>query len=84
MDLKEIGQRAKDASYILGTMDSQRKNEGLRAAASELSGRREEILRANEEDLRLARERAWPRGFWTGCCSPRSASKGSSRAWPRS
>ena len=55
MDLKEIGQRAKDASYILGTMDSQRKNEGLRAAASELSGRREEILRANEEDLRLAR-----------------------------
>ena len=23
MDLKEIGQRAKDASYILGTMDSQ-------------------------------------------------------------
>lgn len=33
MDLKEIGQRAKDASYILGTMDSQRKNEGLRAAA---------------------------------------------------
>lgn len=63
MDLKEIGQRAKDASYILGTMDSQRKNEGLRAAASELSGRREEILRANEEDLRLAGKRAWPRGF---------------------
>lgn len=30
MDLKEIGQRAKNASYILGTMDSQRKNEGLR------------------------------------------------------
>ena len=63
MDLKEIGQRAKDASYILGTMDSQRKNEGLRAAASELSGRREEILRANEEDLRLARENGMAQGL---------------------
>ena len=63
MDLKEIGQRAKDASYILGTMDSQRKNEGLRAAASELSGRREEILRANEEDLRLAREKGMAQGL---------------------
>ena len=63
MDLKEIGQRAKDASYILGTMDSQRKNEGLRAAASELSGRREEILRANEEDLCLAREKGMAQGL---------------------
>lgn len=63
MDLKEIGQRAKNASYILGTMDSQRKNEGLRAAASELSGRREEILRANEEDLRLAREKGMAQGL---------------------
>ncbi|MEE0220465.1 MAG: glutamate-5-semialdehyde dehydrogenase [Lachnospiraceae bacterium] len=63
MDLKEIGQRAKDASYILGTMDSKRKNEGLRAAASELSGRREEILRANEEDLRLAREKGMAQGL---------------------
>ena len=63
MDLKEIGQRAKNASYILGTMDSKRKNEGLRAAASELSGRREEILRANEEDLRLAREKGMAQGL---------------------
>ena len=64
MDLKEIGQRAKDASYILGTMDSHRKNEGLRAAASELSGRREEILRAGslsrEEQERVSLCRTVP------------------------
>ena len=47
----------------MGLMDSQRKNEGLRAAASELSGRREEILRANEEDLCLAREKGMAQGL---------------------
>ena len=42
MDLKEIGQRAKDASYILGTMDSQRKNEasGRRPQSFQDAGRR--------------------------------------------
>lgn len=63
MDLKEIGQRAKDASYILGVMDSRTKTEGIRRAAKEITDRQEEILRANDTDIRLAREKGMARGL---------------------
>ena len=63
MDLKEIGQRAKDASYILGVMDSRTKMEGIRRAAKEITDRQEEILRANDTDIRLAREKGMAQGL---------------------
>lgn len=63
MDLKEIGQRAKDASYILGVMDSRTKTEGIRRAAKEITDRQEEILRANDTDIRLAREKGMAQGL---------------------
>ena len=63
MDLKEIGQRAKDASYILGVMDSRTKTEGIRRAAKEITDRQEEILRANDADIRLAREKGMAQGL---------------------
>ncbi len=52
--LTEIGARAKTASRILGTMETVRKNQALLAAAELLVKRQNELLYANDEDLRNA------------------------------
>lgn len=57
MELKEMGKRAKEASYFLGSMETDLKNQGLLAAAEEILKRREDILKANAEDVVLAKEK---------------------------
>lgn len=62
MMLREIGQRAKDASFLLGKMGSDEKNQGLLAAAQAILDGQEEILEANGRDI----ERAEARGMAPG------------------
>ena len=57
MELKEMGKRAKEASYFLGSMETDLKNQGLLAAAEEILKHREDILKANEADVILAKEK---------------------------
>lgn len=57
MELKEMGKRAKEASYFLGSMETDLKNQGLLAAAEEILKHREDILKANAEDVVLAKEK---------------------------
>ena len=57
MELKEIGKRANEASYFLGSMETDLKNQGLLAAAEEILKHREDILKANEADVILAKEK---------------------------
>ena len=63
MLLKEMGQRAKEASYFLGSMGMELKNQGLAAAADELIRRQEEILKANEADIVRAKEKGMAPGL---------------------
>ena len=63
MLLKEMGQRAKEASYFLGSMGMELKNQGLAAAADELIRRQEEILKANEADIARAKEKGMDPGL---------------------
>ena len=57
MELKEMGKRAKEASYFLGSMETDLKNQGLLAATEEILKHREDILKANEADVILAKEK---------------------------
>lgn len=52
--LTEIGARAKTASRILGTMDAVKKNQALLATAELLIKKQDELLYANDEDIRNA------------------------------
>ena len=63
MLLKEMGQRAKEASYFLGSMGMELKNQGLAAAADELIRRQKEILKANEADIARAKEKGMAPGL---------------------
>lgn len=53
--LNEIGKRAKSASFSLGKLSNQKKNEALLAIAKALIANQEAILRANEEDVKNAK-----------------------------
>ena len=63
MELIEIGRRAKEASFLLGKMGSQEKNEGLLAAADAILAGQEEILKANEIDILHAKEKGMAEGL---------------------
>ena len=52
MEIRELAAKVKQASIQLAAMDGAQKNEALRCIAEALDGRRQEIIRANEEDLR--------------------------------
>lgn len=54
MDLKPIGEAARKAALSLNKAKTDDKNAALLAAAGALLDSREEILRANEEDIRAA------------------------------
>ena len=54
--METIGRQAKKASRSLARVETQEKNRLLRALGENLVGRQEEILRANEEDLRRGKE----------------------------
>ncbi|MEG0688759.1 MAG: glutamate-5-semialdehyde dehydrogenase [Hungatella sp.] len=54
MTLTEMGFHAKEVSTLLNTLGSLQKNQGLRAAAKSLLDGREEILAANQTDVKKA------------------------------
>ena len=51
MTLIETGKRAKETAGVLGILGSDKKNEGLRAAAAALLEGEEDILTANQDDV---------------------------------
>lgn len=56
MTILEIGKEAKKAARELARLNTKEKNELLRTLAQELKKREEEIILANEEDLRRGKE----------------------------
>ena len=63
MNLQEIGQRAKDASHLLGKLGSEEKNRGLLAAGEAILTGQQEIIEANGRDLARAREKGMAEGL---------------------
>ncbi len=62
-DLEKIGALAKTAAADLNKLDTAEKNEGLKTAAGALREHETEILAANEEDVRAARENGMSEGL---------------------
>ena len=60
MDLKEIGLKAKEASRGVATLGTSKKNEVLTACAEALIENSKEIIKANEKDLEIGREKDMP------------------------
>ena len=63
MELRVIGQKAKDASFLLGKMGSAEKNKGLLAAADEILNQQEKILAANAKDIEAAKAKGMAPGL---------------------
>ena len=63
MEMEELGRRGKEASRIIGKAGTAEKNRCLEVIASVLWERREEILRANDEDVKAGRENGLTEGF---------------------
>ena len=63
MELREIGQKAKDASFLLGKMGSAEKNRGLLAAAQEIINQQDRILAANAKDIEAAKAKGMAQGL---------------------
>ena len=63
MMLQELGERAKKAAAVLGTLGCEEKNRGLRMAADSLIRRENAILAANEIDMEKARLRGMSQGL---------------------
>ena len=63
MELRVIGQRAKDASFLLGKMGSAVKNRGLLAAAQEILDQQDKILAANAKDIEAAKKKGMAQGL---------------------
>lgn len=55
-NLEELGKRATEAKYILQALSAERKNEALRAVAKAFLARKQEMLSANEKDLKIGEE----------------------------
>ncbi|MGY6773504.1 glutamate-5-semialdehyde dehydrogenase [Gallibacterium sp. ZY190522] len=56
IDLQQIGQQAKQASYQLATLSHQQKNSALAKIAEQLKDRQSDILAANAKDIENARQ----------------------------
>ena len=54
--LEELGKRATAAKYVLQALSAEQKNAALRAVAKAFLARKQEILAANEKDLRIGEE----------------------------
>lgn len=63
MELRVIGQKAKDASFLLGKMGSAEKNKGLQAAAEEILNQQDKILAANAKDIEAAKAKGMAAGL---------------------
>ncbi len=55
-NLEELGKRATEAKYILQALSAERKNEALQAVAKAFLARKQEMLSANEKDLKIGEE----------------------------
>ncbi len=51
MTITEIGKKAKEVTSLIGILGTERKNEGLKAAAAALLEGEAEILAANQDDV---------------------------------
>ena len=56
-NLNETGKRAREAAYILQSLSTEKKNEGLRAVANALEKNSAKILEANVIDVEAAKKR---------------------------
>lgn len=63
MTLEQIGAQAKEAEKILRVLGETKKNQVLKTAAELLWERRQEILTANQEDIRLGKENHMPKAL---------------------
>lgn len=63
MELCVIGQKAKEASFLLGKMGSEEKNNGLLAAAQAILDHQDEILTANAKDIEAAKAKGMAQGL---------------------
>lgn len=63
MELTELCKSAKQVSRQIGNLDTNTKNEVLRAAAEALVAHTDEIIRENEKDLARGRENHMPEGL---------------------
>ena len=63
MEMEELGRRGKEASRIIGKAGTAEKNRCLEVIASALWERREEILKANDEDVKAGRGNGLTEGF---------------------
>lgn len=61
--LEELGKRAVSAKYILQNLTTEKKNNALKKAASLLIEHTDEILKANEEDMMLGKEKGMNEGL---------------------
>lgn len=58
-----MGQKAREASRVLGKLSADEKNKGLLAAAGALVSRQEEILGANEADMNAGAQKGMHQGL---------------------
>ncbi|ASW41996.1 glutamate-5-semialdehyde dehydrogenase [Clostridium isatidis] len=58
--VRELGKRAKEASYDLGVASTSEKNKALELMALALLKNKEEIIKANEIDIEKAKEKGTP------------------------
>ena len=63
MELCVIGQKAKEASFLLGKMGSAEKNKGLLAAAQAILDQQDKILAANAKDIEAAKAKGMAQGL---------------------
>ena len=63
LTLDEMGKKAREAARVLARLGIREKEEGLRAAAEALTGGMEEILAANEKDVKAAVEKGMKPGL---------------------
>ena len=61
--MEDMGRRAKEASYLLGRLGTEEKNQGLLAAADGLLAHTESILAANALDMENGRKRGMHQGL---------------------
>ncbi len=63
LTLDEMGKKAREAARVLGRLGIREKEEGLRAAAEALTDGMDEILAANEKDVKAAVEKGMKPGL---------------------
>lgn len=63
MNLETIGQQARQASYALASLSSQKKNDILKTVAQSLRENQDQILRANEQDMIKGKQKGLNEGL---------------------